>query len=235
MYFLLKDKNKINKILKGLDEKYNMDYAWSSIHSEDWMTNWKKYFKPVIIDDTVLIIPDWDNQEYDYPYIIKIYPAMAFGTGHHQSTQLMIKHMLKYNIGQYENLIDLGCGSGILSIFAKHMGGQNIMALDYDSICEENFKKNCELNNIDDIKFSVANVKNYQDYNCDIVLANIDKKNILTILNKYQKSKSSAILIVAGLLASDAKDILDVLKGYYVESQMQMDEWISMVIKRESF
>ena len=79
-------------------------------------------------------------------YKIKINPAMAFGTGHHESTQLMIENMLEYDIGSYHKVIDLGCGSGVLSILASKMGCDNIIAIDNDSICKDNFLENCQLN-----------------------------------------------------------------------------------------
>ncbi|MAV64818.1 MAG: hypothetical protein CMG00_06485 [Candidatus Marinimicrobia bacterium] len=234
MYFLLKHKKVVNDIVLKLDKKYNIDYNWKIIKSENWMTNWKKYFKPVSIDEKVVIIPDWDQNEYKNPLVVKIFPAMAFGTGHHQSTQLMIRQMIKYDIGKYKKILDVGCGSGVLSITAKLMGSRIVDAIDNDLICRENFKKNCNLNKIKDINFSIEDVGDYSNYNYDVILANIDRNNILKILKSYQESNSSAILIVAGLLDIDSSFIQDALNGYCSESLMQMDEWISLVIRKEA-
>ena len=125
MYFFIDDREKVENILLDINDKYHIQYDWGSIESENWMNSWKDFFSPVSIQNKVLIIPDWDQNDYSKDYIIKICPAMAFGTGHHASTQLVIEQMLQYDIGSYNTLLDLGTGSGILSILAKKMGVDN--------------------------------------------------------------------------------------------------------------
>ena len=235
MYFSINNKNKVEGILLGIHEKYEIIYDWSMVESQNWMSNWKNFFKPVNIDDKVLIIPDWDRNIYNLDFIIKICPAMAFGTGHHESTQLMIRHMIDYNIEQYDNLLDLGSGTGILSILAKKMGINNITGIEIDSVCEENFYKNCRLSDVKGIDFKILDVHSHENYNYDVILANIDKKNIVKILNRYQDSDSKAIMILAGLLDSDLNDIKDLITDCYIDSIKQENEWISLVIKKGSF
>ena len=90
-----------------------------NIDFENWMDNWRDSFKPIKIDNKVMIVPDWDENLYNMDYVVKICPAMAFGTGHHESTQLVINQILKLDMNNYNSLLDLGTGSGILSILAK--------------------------------------------------------------------------------------------------------------------
>ena len=233
MYFDFKDRGKVDLIIKDLRNLFEIkEIKWSSIDRENWMKNWMKNFTPVNISDRVMITPDWDSNKYESMHTVKICPAMAFGTGHHASTQLIIEHMIKYNVGYFNSLLDLGCGSGILSFLAKKMGINNVKAIDIDPICKDNFYKNLELNKIDDIDFSIQDVHAFKDYNFDVILANIDKKNIIKIINKYEQYNSKAILIIAGLLNTDKKDILECIKTASVDSILGKDEWISMVIKR---
>ena len=233
MYFDFKDRKKVDLIIKDFRNLFEIkEIKWSSIDRENWMKNWMKNFTPVNISDRVMIAPDWDSNKYESMHTVKIYPAMAFGTGHHASTQLIIEHMIKYNVGCFNSLLDLGCGSGILSFLAKKMGINNVKAIDIDPICKDNFYKNLELNKIDDIDFSIQDVHAFKDYNFDVILANIDKKNIIKIINKYEQYNSEAILIIAGLLNTDKNDILECIKTASVDSILGKDEWISIVIKR---
>ena len=232
MYFLFNDKNKVEDILSNIKSNYNIEYDWGSVESQNWMNNWKVFFQPVNIKDKVIIIPDWDTNDYSQEYMIKICPAMAFGTGHHASTQLVIEQMLNFNIGNYDTLLDLGAGSGILSILAKKMGVDTITPIDIDPVCEDNFYQNCKLSNINKIDFIISDVHKYNNYNHDVILANIDKKNIINILDKYQKSDSRALLILAGLLESDLDDVKSCLKECNIDNVLQQDEWISLAIKK---
>tara|TARA_B100000131_G_scaffold313848_1_gene349804 strand:+ start:2796 stop:3626 length:831 start_codon:yes stop_codon:yes gene_type:complete len=234
MYFESKDKDKVSLIVDRLKGIFSIEQIrWDKIQQENWMENWMENFHPVNISDKVMIIPDWDNNDYGSMYTVKIHPAMAFGTGHHASTQLMVENMINYNIGDYNSLLDLGCGSGILSFLSRKMGVNEITSIDVDPICKENFYKNAKLNSIDDINFSIDDVHEFQDYEFDVILANIDKSNIVKIINKYEQSNSNAILIIAGLLHKNKDEILSCLKKTYADSISKKDEWISIVIKRK--
>ena len=136
IYFSFRDKNKVDSILNSIVEKYNINYQWSNVEIKNWMDNWKDSFKPIKINNKVMIIPDWDKKNYSSEYIVKICPAMAFGTGHHESTQLVINQMLRLEVGSYASLLDLGTGSGILAILAKKMGVEKVTAIDIDDVCE---------------------------------------------------------------------------------------------------
>lgn len=232
MYFFVDDRQKVENILLDISDKYDVQYKWGSVESENWMNNWKDFFNPVSIGDEVIIIPDWDQNDYSHNYIIKICPAMAFGTGHHASTQLVVEQMLRYDVGNCNTLLDLGTGSGILSILAKKMGVDNIISIDIDSVCEDNFYENCKLSNVSGINFFISDVHNYDNYQHDIILANIDKKNIVKILDKYQQSETRALLILAGLLDSDLNSIKSCLRDCYIDNMLQKNEWISLAIKK---
>ena len=234
MYFDYKDKEEVELIISNIRNFFEIpNISWSTINEENWMENWMENFHPVNILDKVLILPDWDDANYSLMHTIKIHPAMAFGTGHHASTQLIIEHMINHNIGSYDSLLDLGCGSGILSFLSRKMGIKNVTAIDVDPICEENFYKNSKINNIDDITFLIQDVHKLKNYNFSIILANIDRRNIIKIINKFEQYNTKSILIIAGFLYQDRHKILNCLKKSYADEVSKKDEWGSMVIKRK--
>jgi len=235
MYFSPDHKNNVQNILNDINDRYNLIYKWEDVEIQNWMDNWKDSFKPIQIEGKVIVIPDWDQNNYNVEHVIKICPAMAFGTGHHESTQLVMEQMIKMNIKKYSSLLDLGTGSGILSILAKKMGIKKITAIDIDDLCEENFYQNCKLSNVGDIDFHILDVHEYADYDYDAILANIDKNNIVKILDKYQRSKTKAIMILAGLLDRDLDDIKSCMYNCDIQSLNQKGEWISLVVKNKVF
>ena len=233
MYFDFKDKEEVELIICDIRNIFEIkNVSWSTINEENWMENWMENFHPVKILDKVLIIPDWNNENYNSIYTVKIHPAMAFGTGHHASTQLIVEHMINYGIGKYDSLLDLGCGSGILSFLSKKMGVKNVTAIDVDPICEENFYKNSKLNDINDINFSIQDVHQFENYNFNVIIANIDKKNIIKIINKFEDQNTQSVLMIAGFLYKDRGQILGHLKTTYADCISKKGEWGSMVIKR---
>lgn len=232
LYFDFSNKSEVKKILENILKKYEFKYDWSIEHKKNWMENWKDFFKPVSINNEVIIVPDWDEKIYKHKYKIKLCPAMAFGTGHHESTQLTIQQMLHFKIDQYDSLLDLGAGSGILSILAKKIGLSKITAIDNDPVCMDNFNQNCSLSCVSGINFITQDVHKFDDYNYDVILANIDKNNIIKILKKYQNSETTARLILAGLLDINLSEIKENLGNCIIENHIQKGEWISISVKK---
>ena len=232
LYFDFSSRHKVESILENINVKYKFEYDWSTEHKKNWMENWKDFFTPVSINNEVIIIPDWDEKTYNHKYKIKLCPAMAFGTGHHESTQLIIQQMLYFKIHKYDSLLDLGAGSGILSILAKKMGLSKITSIDNDPVCMDNFNQNCSLSDVSGINFLTQDVHEFNDYNYDIILANIDKNNIIKILKKYQKNKTTARLILAGLLDINFNEIKENIGSCIIENHIQKGEWISISVKK---
>ena len=135
IYFNSVNVDDFNKVLENscIDK-----WQWSNVKEENWVQNSKDFFKPIIIENKVQIIPQWEKVNQDYMNI-KINPALAFGTGHHETTYMMIESMLKYNL-KNKTIFDIGTGSGILSILASKMGAEKIYAIDNDSLTFNNFK-----------------------------------------------------------------------------------------------
>ena len=230
LYFDNKNIEKIDSEISTLKQRFSFESKWEIHEYQDWHLNWKENFKPIFFNNEVVIKPDWDKNIYDVKHEIIIKPGMAFGTGHHETTSLMLESMIRM-IKEGDSVLDLGSGSGILSIAASKFGGSEICAIDNDNDCYENFFENMKLNNISDINFYIYDVLNLDDYNYDVILANINKNVLVNLLPKLSNSK--ATIILSGLLDSDEVVINDICKLYKLDiiSKYKKSEWISIVLK----
>ena len=228
IYFQNTNQKEIENIIKT---KSNIEkFEWKKVYKEDWTANWKPFFKKKNINNEVEIIPSWENSDSNSDMIvIKIDPGMAFGTGHHETTEMMIEAMLEF----YKNsmsVLDLGTGSGILSILAYKLKSKKIIAIDNDSEIKNNFKENMKLNNAK-VELKIKSCLNMKDFNFDLVLANINKNVLIKFLSKLKRRNN--IIILSGFLKSDYKDIFNIISqiGYEVVKKYNKKEWLCLVIK----
>ncbi len=210
----------------------------------DWINNWKKYFHQFYVDD-LLIIPSWEEIENkDHKgKILHIDPGTAFGTGAHETTQLCIRQIKKYVTPETE-LLDVGCGSGILGIVALMYGAKHAKGTDLDPCALDATKENLENNGIskDDFEMIIGNIiddKSVQDWagyeKYDIVAANI-LHNVLDILTPVIKSqlKPGGIYITSGIIDEKEDFMLDVMKreGLEVLEVTRQGEWVSITARK---
>ena len=142
-YFDAKNKKLIQNIISNNKNQLKSDFLINDIEYDNWHSSYEDYFKPINIDKKLMIVPDWYNTINEKMDYIKIIPGMAFGTGNHETTQLIISNIIK-NIKNNSRVLDLGSGSGILSIAALKYGASHVTAMEYDRDCEENFFSNNE-------------------------------------------------------------------------------------------
>jgi len=165
--------------------------------------------------------------------VLTIDPKMSFGTGEHQSTELIIKLLEKY-VRPGICLLDVGSGTGILSIAAIKLGAAEAVAVDNDERCYENCKENCKLNSVTGkMKIVKGEISDIKKNNYDLIIANIQKDVLLDIADQIiEKLKPKGIAILSGLLMKDEKDI----EQHYTETGFEpvetesMDEWIALVL-----
>lgn len=122
-------------------------YHVETVDEEDWSNNWKKYYKPIEIGERLLILPAWEEAPDTSRRILKLNPGMAFGTGSHQTTRMCLEFLEKV-VSEGDCMIDLGCGSGILSIASLLLGAKSAVAVDIDPIAEKIVRENAEMNAI---------------------------------------------------------------------------------------
>lgn len=232
-YFESMNEKIIKKILVSELKEY--DFVIENLKFENWHKKYQDSFKPININQNLKIVPHWydidNNHEIDY---IRIVPGMAFGTGHHETTQLIIKSLLDIVKPGFK-ILDLGSGSGILSIAALKFGASYVKAIEYDQDCEENFLENMELNSIDsNYDLEINDVLLNKDYSYDLIIANINKNVILELLpniHKHKKNKNKIIL--SGLLIDDENDINRIVTklNFKIINTCKMGEWLCFVIE----
>ena len=231
-YFDTKKKSLIKDLISNHFSQYQFNLE--DIKYQDWHTSYEKHFKPIKINQDLIIIPPWykinNTQNIDY---IKIMPGMAFGTGNHDTTQLIITSLIDY-INLNDRVLDLGSGSGILSIAALKFGASNVTAVEYDEDCKDNFYENMKLNKItQNYSLSIQDVLSYKDYDYDLIVANINKNVILDLLPNIAKlRKNKSIIILSGLLAADRDDILNLVNklNFNILAEQKQGEWICFII-----
>ena len=229
---------KLERNIKEVLDKNNYQtncFEWNVIEQEDWVSSWKKYWGPELVGDNLLVLPCWLElpKEYKNKKVIRIDPGAAFGTGSHPTTSLCLERLEKISLSS-NKILDIGSGSGILSIAALKFGASEIMAIEYDEDCKDNFHENMSLNNINEkYTLSIQDVLIYEDYDYDLIIANINKNVLVDLLpniKHFQKNKCKIIL--SGLLIDDQEDMMKVISklNYNIIKQTQMGEWICIVL-----
>jgi len=227
MYFDPEKKTGIDTLLNSLTNLHKFDFDWSTQEIEPWHLSWKDNFTPIYVHDKIAVIPDWEEEIPDYEHVIKIKPGTAFGTGHHETTFLILETLLKYDISG-KSVLDLGTGSGILAIAANSLGANQIIGVEYDSVCEENFMENLDLNNVSDIDFIQREATTWMNFNFDVVLANINRNILLDIIPNIKNT--TGIIFLSGLLTTDEEMMRQACNenGLNVKAVNTKGEWISM-------
>ena len=210
----------------------------------DWINNWKQYFHQFYIDD-ILVIPSWEEAEpaAEQKMVLHIDPGTAFGTGMHETTQLCIRQLKKY-VTEDTVLLDVGTGSGILSILALKFGAKRAVGTDLDPCAVEAVRQNCESNGIDKEKFhmltgNIITEKAVQDevgYDCyDIVAANILADVLLPLTPVIvNQMKAGGIYITSGIIDDKEEVVVEAVKkaGLEVLEVNYQGEWVSVTARK---
>ena len=204
------------------------------LEDKNWNELWEKSREVIRVSERILIKPSFkDYSAKPDEVVLTIDPKMSFGTGEHQSTKLVLRLLEKY-IKKGMKVLDVGSGTGILSIAAVKLGATKAVAVDFDEICLENCRENCSLNKVSNlVEVLTGEIDVVKEKNFDLILANIQKSVLLEIAEKIKsKVKSNGIVILSGLLESDKSAIDRKYNklGFRIKQIEQMDEWIAMVI-----
>jgi ribosomal protein L11 methyltransferase len=185
------------------DEFGNVTWEIVKIEQQNWNADWEKHFNPVIIQDKVLIKASFHRNLPAYPYEITIDPKMSFGTGHHSTTALMVRTMLALQF-EGKEVLDMGCGTGVLAILAHKSGASRITAVDIDEWAVSNSKENFELNNICNYTLLHGGAELLANKNFDIILANINRNILINDMESYSRAlKPGGLLITSGIYHTD--------------------------------
>lgn len=186
-------------------ENVTIHHTTQVVESKDWNEEWEKnYFKPIRIGNDCIIRASFHEAEPGYTHTIIIDPKMAFGTGNHETTYLMIGEMLKLDL-EGKELLDMGCGTAVLAILARMKGAKRVVAIDIDEWAYNNAIDNTRLNATEDIQVALGGAEKIRDFGqFDIVFANINRNILLNDIHHYTESmKNGAYLFMSGFYTED--------------------------------
>jgi ribosomal protein L11 methyltransferase len=230
-----------NKLAMGLIDEVNLklktignyEIKAQNIKEEDWANNWKKYYKRFNVSKNIVINPAWEEYEsLRDELVINLDPGMAFGNGSHTTTKLAVMLIEKYVEGA-TSIIDVGSGSGILSIIAKKLGIHDVFSVDIEEKAVESTNKNCKINDIDDIERIHGNLLEMTNKKADIVVANI-VANVLLVLNKdiHNHVNEGGIYILSGIYYERLDEVKESLKEFEILEIVEMGEWRAIACRR---
>lgn len=206
------------------------------VNDEDWKNNWKEYFKPTRITDRIVVKPSWEEYESSPgDLVIQIDPGMAFGTGTHETTTLCLKLMEKYGAAE-KSILDVGCGSGILSIAAGLLGAKEVLGVEIDPVAVKVGQDNVELNGFSQkIKVIEGDLTKGIDYKADLVVANI-MADIVKMLSKDvpRHLNDGGIFISSGILTERKEDVVSAIKdcGFEIVEIAEQGEWCAIAAQK---
>ena len=212
-------------------EEVQFTYTEQYIEGEDWNAEWEKnYFKPITIGNDCVIHASFHQVEPVYTYNIVIDPKMAFGTGNHETTYLMIEEMLKQNLKDTD-VLDMGCGTAVLAILAAMKGARNIVAIDIDEWAFDNAKENIRLNHTD-IEVRLGGAEQIQPSDTfDFIFANINRNILTQDLWKYAAALSvGGSLFMSGFYEEDIPVITEECErqGLTMQSFAERNKWVAV-------
>ncbi|HLR15448.1 MAG TPA: 50S ribosomal protein L11 methyltransferase [Bacillota bacterium] len=210
-------------------------FTTTEIHEQDWATAWEKYYKPVHVTETLTVAPTWENYEAKHgEIVIELDPGMAFGTGTHETTNLCMKALQKY-ITPNDVVIDVGCGSGILSITSVKLGAKHVYAYDLDEVAVKSTLENTAINNCEDtITVKRQDLLTNVHHQVDVVVSNILAEVIMKVTPNVKKVlKTSGIFIASGIIDSKLEDVINILQenGFTIVEIQYDGHWVSIVSK----
>lgn len=226
-----------------LSERYNAEGIKHEIdlsvcRNQDWENNWKDYFKPMAVGEKLLIRPVWDN-DYDPQgrTVLDIEPGLAFGSGGHDTTRLCLETLEKH-ISPETELLDIGCGSGILGVAGLLLGAKNATGVDIDELAVKTARENGKMNGFDEPKFTVfqGNLTDKVSGKYDVVVANIVADIIVMFTRDVGKFlKEDGVYITSGIIDTREQDVLDAFEkyGFEVLGRHESCGWLCFETRRK--
>ncbi len=246
-YWKEKKREQLEEILKNLlsenDQNINL-FGWDFVEEADWLNTWKKFWEFQLIGKNFLVLPCWMDlpSQYINKVVLKIDPGAAFGTGDHPSTSLCLE-MLEKTIVEKKTFLDVGCGSGILSIAAQKLGARELHVIDNDYLAINSTRENLKLNFGQTSLFTIHqgsfleikrdNLLNNYDLICCNIIASVIKT---LIPHFYEVLNSQGSLILSGILESQKKQIIKLLNFYHfkIDNVLSKKDWICIKSSKAS-
>lgn len=220
-------------ILDGIyvlqSEEFEIEYTKEIIKQVNWNSEWEKNFNPIQVDDLVSVrAPFHENPNLKYDIVIE--PKMSFGTGHHETTHMMIQHLLDLDL-KNKKVLDMGCGTGILAILAEMKGAKPIDAIDNDNWCFVNSLENVERNNCKQISVFEGDASMLKNKNYEVIIANINRNILLNDMQTYTNCLSkNGVLLLSGFYKEDIPIIDEEVTKYglKLDKTVERNNWVAL-------
>ncbi|ULC58806.1 50S ribosomal protein L11 methyltransferase [Flaviramulus sp. BrNp1-15] len=210
-------------------KEFKITYTFEDIEQTNWNAEWEKNFNPIIVDDQCSVRAPF-HEKPDTKYDIIIEPKMSFGTGHHETTHMMIQHILK-NDFEGKSVLDMGCGTGVLAILAEMKGAKPIDAVDYDNWCYLNSLENVERNNCKHITVIEGDASVLKNKKYDIIIANINRNILLQDMKTYVSClNDKGMLFLSGFYNDDIPLIQTECGRHLLKfaEKLERNNWVSL-------
>lgn len=238
IYFPQKEKKEAQELAETLKEKFKLSddsVSLKNFDAKNWNDEWENSIEPVYIKNKLVIYPSWKRKiliSPDSKILVEIDPKMSFGTGHNETTQLVLELLLDEIDEEDKYMLDFGCGTGILSIASIKLGMEKAIAIDIDDDSIENAKEYFKVNGVNkNIKLIKGNISEIEEEGFDIICANIIRSVIEDNISKiHEKLKSGGKLFISGVLSDEEEKITGVLKrnGFEIKQINYKSEWIGL-------
>ena len=210
-------------------DEFEISFTFEDIEQTNWNAEWEKNFNPIVVDDSCTVRAPFHEQS-NTTYDIVIEPKMSFGTGHHETTHMMIQHILK-NDFKNKSVLDMGCGTGVLAILAEKRGAKPIDAIDIDNWCYLNSIENVERNKCEYITVHEGDSSLLKNKKYDIIIANINRNILLKDMEIYASSlNKKGMLFLSGFYNSDIPIIETECEKYMLklDEKLERNKWVSL-------
>lgn len=240
--FLIETMKDIEQAIEELP-RYGLDVGLnkiktSEVDEEDWATAWKQYYHPVKISSRFTIVPTWEDYSPvdSDELIVELDPGMAFGTGTHPTTVMCMQALEKY-VRKGDTVVDVGTGSGVLSIGAAMLGAKSVFALDLDEVAVTAAKENIQLNKVDGIvQVTKGNLLESIDFEPNVIIANI----LADVIMSFSQDAANllpedGLFIVSGIIEEKRDEVKDDLikKGFEIIESVLMEDWVALIAKKK--
>lgn len=230
------DENALTEVLERYRQVTTLSHARDAVEKKNWNEEWEKNVEPIIVDDQCLVRAEFHQIKQKFPYEIIITPKMSFGTGHHQTTHLMLKSQLKIDhVGK--RVMDAGCGTAILSIMASKRGASIVDAFDIDEWSVVNGEENAAVNQCTNIRIRQGKIADLTfEESFDIVLANINRNILVSEMGSYaQVMKPGALLLLSGFYEADIPVLLESASAHQLTEVFRdaRETWATLALQKK--
>ncbi len=227
---------KVIQIINELSEELGtISFEYNDIQQQNWNEEWEKNFEPIVIAEKCIVRAPFHEKFPQFEYNILIEPKMAFGTGHHATTSMMLEHLLSIDLEE-KKVLDMGSGTGVLAILASLRGADLIFAVDNDTWAYNNCLENLQLNNVENVYAVEGDVSAVKDEFFDVILANINRNTLINDIKKYNEIlKSDGLLIMSGFYVDDIPSIEQAAneQDLFLKKYFEKNNWASVVFSEK--